>query len=192
MKKTISVFVLFFVFGLAFLPAQTTDNPALFPIIHNYSTRAADFVPGQLTRAELDNIVRAGLRAPSAGNRQPWLFTVVQNMALAREILPNITEGNVLIVVSGVLGGANRDAVILDCGLAAQSMFLSAQAMRIGARQYTNSALINRTNERKAQLGIPADHTAIVVIQFGRITAGVDVVGSASPRAEPNTKVVYR
>ena len=190
MKKAIPILVLFLVFGPSCQAEQGADNSALFPILHHFSSR--DYAAGQLTAEEVNTIVLAGLRAPSAGNRQPWLFTVVQDHDLANQILPDITEGNILIVGSGVLEGPARDAVILDAGLAAQSMFFASQALGLGARQYTNPGLIGRTNALKAELGIPADHSAIIVTRFGRLPAGVDVVGSASPRAEPQTRVIYR
>ena len=190
MNKKLLVFVLIFTLGFIYLFAQTTDNPALFPIIHNFSARV--FSPEPLTRAELNTIVHAGLRAPSAGNRQPWLVTVVQNMDLAREILPAITEGNVLIVISGVGDGRTNGPVILDCALAAQNMFLAAMAMGLGARQYTNAALINRTNNLKAELGIPEENNAIIVTRVGRLPSGVDVISSVSPIHDPAQKVIYR
>jgi nitroreductase len=140
----------------------------------------------------MDLIIQAGLRAPSAGNRQPWLITVVQNLDLARQILPQTTEGNVLIVVSGVGDGRTNGPVILDCALAAQGMFLAAQALGLGARQFTNNALINRTNNLKSELGIPDDHSAVIVTRFGRLPAGVDAVSSASPRVSPEQRVVFR
>ena len=188
MKKVI--FTMVFIFVLAFLPAQSSDSPALRPIIHHFS--AGNFSNVPLTRTQIDLIVQAGLRAPSAGNRQPWLITVIQDINLARQILPQITEGNILIVVSGAGDGRTNGVVILDCALAAQSMFLAAQAMNLGARQYTNAALINRTNNLKTELGIPQDHNAIIVTRFGNLPPGVDVMTSASPRADPNSRVIYR
>jgi len=197
MFKKISIFLVLFVFGLSMLYAagrteQGQGQPAntVFSILHHFSAR--NYAEGQITQEERDIIVQAGLRAPSAGNRQPWFFTVVQSQELVRQILPEATEGNILIVGSGALGGANRDAVLLDAGLAAQSMFIAAQALGLGARQYTNSALIGRANNLKGELGIPEDHTAIIVTRFGRLPADVDVISSASPRADPNTKVVYK
>ena len=193
MNKSAAVFIFLLIFGMSLMPAQTSDSPALRPIIHNFSANNnTGFTTQPVTRTELDLIVQAGLRAPSAGNRQPWLITVVQNVGLAQQILPQATEGNILIVVSGAIDGPNRDAVILDCGLTAQNMFIAAQAMGLGARQFTNNALITRANNLKTQLGIPADHTAIIVTRVGRMPAGVDAVSSASPRANPDQKVVYR
>jgi len=190
MKKTVILSILMLALSLSFLPAQTADNPVLRPIIHHFSAR--NFTNEPVTRAELDIIVQAGLRAPSAGNRQPWLFTVVQNTALMRQILPEATEGNVLIVISGVGDGRTNGVVILDCALAAQSMFIAAQALGLGARQYTNAALITRTNNLKLELGIPENHNTIIVTRYGRLPAGVDVISSASPRANPETRVIYR
>ena len=192
MKKTILSFIFIFVFALNFLPAQTANNPALALITNNFSLGNNNFAPGQVTTAERDAIVHAGLRAPSAGNRQPWLITVIQNLDLARQILPQAAQGDLLIVVSGLGDGATNGPVILDCALAAQNMFLAAQALGLGARQFTNAPLINRANGLKAQLGIPADHNAIIVTRVGRMPAGVDAVSSASPRANPADKVVYR
>ena len=190
MKKIVIASILILFFGLAFLPAQTTDNPGLRPILHHFSAR--EFATGPITRVELSIIVQAGLGAPSAGNQQPWLFTVVENHELAQQLIPNITEGNVLIVSSGVLDGPRRDAVILDAGLASQSMFFAANALGLGIRQYTNPALIGRANNLKVELGIPENHSAIIVTRFGRLPPGVDVVSSASPRAAPDTRVIYR
>ena len=200
MFKKISIFIVLVVSGLSMLYAtgsaeqkqkKSADNSAvLFSLLNHFSAR--NYAVGQITQEERDIIVQAGLRSTSAGNRQPWFFTVVQNQDLVKQILPEATEGNILIVGSGALGGTNRDAVLLDAGLAAQSMFIAAQALGLGARQYTNSGLIGRANNLKKELGIPEDHTAIIVTRIGRLPAGVDVVSSASARAEPDTKVVYR
>ena len=189
LKKTMLISLLFFL-SLSFLPAQTSNDPALFPIIHNFSSRNFSNVP--VSNAQIEMLVQAGLRAPSAGNRQPWLITVVRDINLARQILPNIVDGNILVVISGVGDGQTNGAVMLDCGLAAQNMFIAGQAMGLGARQYTNPGLIRSTNNLKAELGMPENHNAIIVTQFGRLPPGVDVIGSASPRAAPETRVIYR
>ena len=171
--------------------AETADNTAvIFSILNHFAAR--NYAEGQVTEEEVGFIVQAGLRSTSAANRQPWFFSVVQDQDLVRQILPDATEGNILIVSSGNLGGTNRDAVLLDAGLAAQSMYIAAQAIGLGSRQYTNAALIGRANNLKAELGIPEDHTAIIVTRFGRLPDDVDVASSASPRADADTRVFYR
>ena len=189
MKKISMLIAVFLLFGSAFLPAQSTDNPALKPIINNFGART--YATGQLTKAELDQIVQAGVRAPSAANRQPWHFTVVQNQALAKQLVPQATDGNVIIVVSGTGDSKTNGAVILDCALAAQSMYLAAQALGLGSRIYTGP--IDTINSRfKGELGLPDGHSAVAVVRIGRLPAGVDAVSSASPRNNTEQTVTYK
>ena len=186
MKRALLVFGLVFVLSVSFLPAQGRDNPAFGIFINNFSAR--EYAAGQVTRAELDLIIQAGLRTSSAGNRQPWHFTVVQTEALAKQILPAASEGNVLIVISGP--GTNG-SVILDCALATQSMYLAAQALGLGSRIYTGP--INNINSNfKTQLGLPADHNAVALVRIGRLPPGVDAVSSASSRNSVEQKVTYK
>ncbi|MCF8011032.1 MAG: nitroreductase family protein [Clostridiales bacterium] len=42
----------------------------------------------QIKEEELNDILQAGMYAPSAGNQQPWHFTVIQN----KEIMQNIRQ----------------------------------------------------------------------------------------------------
>jgi nitroreductase len=189
MKKAIFTFVILFALTAAFLPAQSADNPALRTIINHFSAR--NYAPESISKAELDLIIQAGIRAPSAGNRQPWHFTVVQDFALARRILSATTEGNVLIVVSSVGENRTSNAVILDCALAVQSMYLAAQALGLGSRIYTNP--VNTINERfKTDLGLTDNHHVMSVIRIGRLSGGVDAVSSASPRSNAEQKVNYK
>lgn len=60
------------------------ENPVLDAIAARRSIRG--YKPSQITEAQLQAIVDAGLQAPSAVNAQPWHFTVVQNGALLTRI----------------------------------------------------------------------------------------------------------
>jgi len=189
MKKALPFFLLTLIVSVSFINAQSADNPALKPIINNFGAR--NYGPGAVTKAELDLIIQAGVRAPSAANRQPWFFTVVQNEALAKQIIPQVSAGNVLIVVSAAGDGKTNGAVILDCALAAQSMYLAAQALGLGSRIYTGP--IDAVNSRfKADLGIPQDRNAVVLVRIGRLPTGTDAVSSASPRNSADRMVNYK
>ena len=103
MKKTmIMTTFLFVVLALGCsqrVYAQRNTGPAAV-IINNYSPR--NWQAGAVPRADVDTIVQAGIRAPSAGNRQPWQFTVViQDQNTVRELIGrDYVDGTVLIVVS--------------------------------------------------------------------------------------------
>jgi len=189
MKKTILFSMVLLGIGMVLLSAQTADNPGLKPIINNFGART--YAAGAVTKAELDLIIQAGIRAPSASNRQPWFFTVVQNQELAKQIIPQTTDGNILIVISMTGDNKTNGSVVLDCSLAAQSMYLAAQALGLGSRLYTGP--IDNINSRfKAELGIPNDRNAVIVIRIGRLPAGVDAVSSASPRNSADKIVTYK
>ncbi len=59
-------------------------NPVLSAISARRSHRA--YQETQLTEEQLQLLLKAAMESPSAVNRQPWHFTVVQNQELLREI----------------------------------------------------------------------------------------------------------
>jgi nitroreductase len=184
MKKIVLVSVVF-VCVLMNLPAQ--DSRAAFALNH-YAAR--NFIAGALTASELDTVLQAGIRAPSARNSQPWHFTVVRNLALAKRIVPDTVDGNVLIIVSASGDGKTNGAEILDCGLAAESIYLAAQAIGLGSRIYTGPIdAVNRS--LKSDLGLPAGHSAIILVRIGRAQP-VDAVSAASSRRAASALVTYR
>jgi nitroreductase len=185
MKKPCLVCVLLgFSLGLC---AQ--DNGALGAILNHYAAR--NFAAGEVARADLERIIQAGIRSPSAANRQPWHFTVVQNQGLLRRIVSNSTEGNVLIVISAPGDGRTNGREILDCGLAAQSMYLAAQALGLGSRIYTGP--IDALNSQlKAELGLPQGHSAVVLVRVGRRAPDADAASAASARRAANETVSYK
>jgi hypothetical protein len=205
MSKNLVLWVLFVFFvlmgGVGFvpsLPAQEVSNPGLKPIINNYAPRT--FAAGEIPRSDLDLIIRAGIRAPSASNRQPWHFTVVQNLTLAQKIVPRVNDGNVLIVISASGDSKTNAREILDCGLATESIYLAAQALGYGSRIYTGPIdALNRS--LKADLGLPSGYSAVALVRVGRVQGGLgtstggsplDAVSGASSRNSADTKVNYK
>jgi nitroreductase len=187
--KKLAFVILAALLPLAVLSAQETANPGLRSIINHYA--AQNFAAGAIPRADLDLIVQAGLRAPSASNRQPWHFTVVQTQTLASRIVPNLTEGNVLIVISASGDGKTNGSEILDCALAAESIYLAAQALGYGSRIYTGPMdALNRS--LKGDLGLPSGHNAVVIIRVGKVAPGVDAVSAASSRKDAGGLVNYK
>jgi nitroreductase len=174
---------------LAVLFTQETANPGLKSIMNPYAAR--NFVTGAIPRADLDLIVQAGLQAPSASNRQPWHFTVVQTQALANRVIPNLTEGNVLIVISASGDGKTNGGEILDCALAVESVYLAAQALGYGSRIYTGPMdALNRG--LKGDLGLPSGYSAVALVRVGKVAPGVDAVSAASARKAANGLVTYK
>jgi nitroreductase len=188
MKKTVIVIVMSA--ALCVMPVLAQQNPdTAGVIINHYSTR--NFATGAIPRADLDRIIQAGVRAPSASNRQPWHFTVVQNLDLAKKIVPQSVDGNVLIVISAAGDSRTNTREIIDCALATQSIYLVAQALGYGSRIYTGP-IDNLNRNLKQELGLPAGHSAVAVVRVGKLESGTDAVSAASSRNAAASMVTYK
>jgi nitroreductase len=178
----------------ALVPALFAESaasaPSLATLLNHHAARPAEFAAGAILKVELDLIISAGLRSSSDNNRQPWRFTVVQNPSILSKIVPTMPDGNIIIIVSAQ-GAQGNSAVLMDCALAAQSMYLAAQAQGLSSRMYT-STLTNINNNLRAELGISADYSAVAMVRIGRMSAGVDAVSAPSSRKPAESIVTYR
>jgi nitroreductase len=169
--------------------AGAQDESAYDLILHNFGAR--DYVAGRIPKSDLDKIVGAGARAPSAMNKQPWKFIVVQDAKIISKIIAGMPDGNVLIIVTST-GNNKEDAdAALNCALATENMYLAAQALGYGSRIYTGP--IDAVNSGlKTELGIASNESAYTIIRVGRLGAGVDAVSKASPRKNLSDVVRYK
>jgi len=188
MKKLCVIIVSMITVGCLQLAAQEISGSASV-ILNHYSAR--NFLTGALPAADLNAIIQAGVRAPSAANQQPWHFTIVRTLSLAQKIIPQTVEGNVLIVISAAGDGKTNTREIIDCSLTTQSIYLAAQALGHGSRIYTGP--INNLNSNlKGELGLPAGHNAVAIVRVGRVQPGVDAVSAASARKKAEELVTYK
>jgi len=188
--KKLCVIIVFTITALGCLQLTAQEAGGTASVIFNhYSPRT--FLAGAIPAADLDAIIQAGVRAPSAANLQPWRFTVVRTLSLAQKIVPQTVEGNVLIIVSAAGDGKTNTREIIDCSLAVENIYLAAQSLGYGSRIYTGP--INNINSNfKSDLGIPAGNNAVVLVRIGRVQAGVDAVSAASPRKKAEEVVTYK
>lgn len=189
MKKVVWVLGLAAAFGL--MPAAAQQNGSeVGPIVNHYAANS-QFIAGTVPGTDVARIVQAGVRAPSAANRQPWRFTVVQSLALAKRIVPQALEGNVIIVISAEGDGKTNAREIIDCALAAESIYLAAQALGYGSRIYTGP-VDNVNQSLKPSLGLPANHNVVIMVRVGKVSPGIDAVSAASSRKAAESVVVYK
>ena len=154
---------------------------------------AGTYAAGNIPRADLEKILHAGVRAPSAGNRQPWRFIVSADLDFMRAInLPRPERGNVVVIIAVGTGTAKKpsEIALFDAGCAAQAIYLAAQALGYGSRIYIGPVtLINKT---KPETGLDPDETAVALVRIGRLPAGVDGLSAASSRKPDADIILYR
>jgi nitroreductase len=159
-----------------------------------YERRAVRaYTDGKVEKACVLALIDAAIQAPSALNQQPWAFVVVQERALLRRISERSKQltlavlepgtplwehramlqdpafdvfygGSTLIVICATPGAwaANE-----DCCLAAQNLMLAAHALNLGTCPIGFARAALNEPGTKAELGIPADHSAVMPILVG-------------------------
>jgi nitroreductase len=125
-----------------------------------YRRRAVrDYATKAVTREVLDRLIDAAIQAPSAVNRQPWIFTVIQD----QDVLDRISKKAKALMLGAELPGeagehfrtllgdpayqifyhapalivisaeADERWAVEDCSLAAQNLMLAACAIGLGS-----------------------------------------------------------
>jgi len=184
--RSASLLPVLFVLATGTALSQTAGNPVTDLLLSAWSPRNYTDVP--VADQQIDMILQCGIKAPSSRNGQPWHFTVLKNEALMKEIIPNITPGNVIIVISGKVSqsGSTPD---FDCGLTTQNMFIAATSMGLGARIYGGPIAAARSKSETLQ--IPEGFTPVIMLRVGNIEKGTDAVSGASPRKTQEELVNY-
>jgi nitroreductase len=187
-KNVLSV-ILVSLLSTAILRGQASDNCVINTILSGYSVRM--FTSEPVSDADIDLIIKCGIKAPSARNSQLWKFTVVKDTALINELIPKITPGNVLIVISGLDPNPDGINVYFDCALATENMFIAAQGLGLGGHIYTGP--VKNINATKLNLlELPEGYKVISVLRIGTVDSNVDAVSSASARKAPEEIVNYK
>ncbi|MBN2480534.1 MAG: nitroreductase family protein [Bacteroidales bacterium] len=149
-----------------------------------------NFTTKPVNDAQIETILKCGIKTPSARNSQMWKFTVVKSSSLLSDLMPDITTGNILIIVSGQDINQPGMNVAFDCALATENMYIAAQSLGLGAHIYMG--LVSGVNSRKQDLGISDGYSVITALRIGNVDAGVDVISSASPRNSMESVVNYK
>ena len=137
------------------------------------------FTDKEVSDELLEEIIAAGINAPSAINGQPWQFIIVKN----EELKNKLVSGAPAVVIIAVPeedynpGGDSQFAA----GCAAESMYLYAQAAGLGSHMYTAPVAMTISAD-PAAYGIPDGYEAAVVMAFGYYEDFVDAASGATVR----------
>jgi len=141
----------------------------------------------------IEKILNSGIWAPSGMNSQPWRFIVIEDRNIisklskrTREILSKMPwpadllqeyaksekdtifyNSPLLILLCVPKRDELRTINLLDCGLAAQNMFLTAYQEGLGSCFIGFAHLLNQDPAFLADLGVARDHEVIAPMIFG-------------------------
>ncbi|MDE7369831.1 MAG: nitroreductase family protein [Muribaculaceae bacterium] len=160
--------------------ASDNDNQSnnTAAVIDNIMTRTSirKFTNQPIGADTLTSLVKAGMAAPTAVNKQPWSFIVVTEREVLDSLMnvhpySNLATASAAIVVCGemekALDGFGRDYWIQDCSAATENILLAAHAYGLGAvwcGVYPNPNVIPGV---KRVLSIPGAVTPLSLITLG-------------------------
>ena len=138
-----------------------------------------------LTQEQVDEILAAGANAPSAFNGEPWKFIVVENTEKKIGLISDDVATCIIVAVPVADYGMGANSQFA-AGLAAESMYLYAQAAGLAANMYVAPCdmFINVSDESKAEYGISPDYEAAIILGIGNYADEVDAFASASARTD--------
>ncbi|MBO7476366.1 MAG: nitroreductase family protein [Salinivirgaceae bacterium] len=148
-------------------------------VITNIMTRTSirSYTAEPITDSQIETLLKAGMAAPSALNKQPWKFVVVRNRAKLKEIADSIgpsrsaASAACVIAVCGdmtkTLDGVGRDFWIHDCSAATENILLAAHALGLGAVWMGISPDTDRVKVVRSVLDIPDNQEVLCLIAIG-------------------------
>lgn len=170
--------------GKPFIPnySQRYENETL-EVIHNRKS-VRHFTDQPVSKEQIETLLRAGMAAPTAVNRQPWVFYVVTQ----RDVLDTLsqqlpyakmlTQAQAAIVVCGDMEKAgnlkDKGYWVQDCCAATENILLAAESIGLGAVWTASYPYDDRTQVVIKALNLPKDHVPLNVIPIGYPT-GEDV-----------------
>lgn len=166
-------------------------NETINSILNRRSCRV--FTEEAVEDSIVQEIVKAGIYAPSSLNKQPWHFTVVENKDIINELSDGTKEilkefqggkyknyGNnekfhvfynapVVIIVSGEEENPYR---YVDCAAASENMLVAAESLGIGSCWIGFIHLLFQGGEEKKReyqekLGLPEGYIPMHALVFG-------------------------
>ncbi len=175
-------------------------------ILSRRSTRS--YSPRKVDETTVRTLLRAAVQAPSARNRQPWIFSVLQDAAqlkrysdrakalllaqlsgdpkshpyadLLQDAAFNIFYDASTLIVIGV--GEHGTYAHADCWLAAANLMLAGTEIGLGSCCIGFAVPVLNTPEVKAEIGLPADGVAVAPILVGYPSATPQSVAREDPK----------
>ena len=171
------IFCLMTMMGVMTVSAQQkVENRDAQAAINNIMTRTSirQYTNEPVSKADIETMLRAGMSAPTAVNRQPWHFVAVTDKEKLAELAGRrgmIQQAGVAIVVCGNMDKAMQGHAqafwIQDCSAATENILLAANALGLGAVWTGRYPMEDRVAEVSKVLKLPKTIVPLCVIAIG-------------------------
>jgi len=174
MKKLLLLLLFSVLLGYLLL-AQEESIPDVLTVIHSRKS-VRSYTDQKVSRDQLTTLVKAGMAAPTAMNKQPWFFVVIDDKEMLSTLANKMMFGNMLNFASAaivVCGDMRRvpDALpkfwVQDCSAASQNILLAAEGTGLGAvwiGVYPNKIAVRKVRKF---LNLPRHYVPLNIISIG-------------------------
>jgi nitroreductase len=132
------------------------------------------YLTDPVNRDIVENVIKAGMSAPSAGNEQPWHFVIIDRRDLLEKISDFHPYAKMLKDTPAavlVCGDQNvpkfKDFWVQDCSAASQNMLLAARDLGLGAVWIGVYPAEKMVREVRSLLNIPEHVAPFSIIAMG-------------------------
>lgn len=172
---------------------ETVNNKDI--VIENIFSRKSvrSFTDKKVSDSDLEQLVKVGMAAPTAGNKQPWHFVVVTDRAVLDEFASNLQYAKMLkeapaaIVVCGdttkTFEGIEEEYWIQDCSAASENILLAVEAMKLGAVWTAFHPMPDRIALARKMLQLPEHIKPLNIIAIGYPKGDTPVKDKWNPEA---------
>jgi nitroreductase len=153
------------------------------------------YTTAPIPEADIDRILEAGWRAPSARNNQHWDFVIVTDRAALHDLSTvwmgagHIASAQAAIALVIPEPPDERTKLLdqYDLGQATMAMAIAATELGVG----TGHSAIGDQDKARAILGVPGDHLVAYLLGLG-YPADRPLVPIRKPSRRPFDEVVHR
>lgn len=156
--------------------ASAPGNCGVEMIMTRTSVRSYDSIR-TVSAEQVDTLMRAAMAAPTAMNKQPWQFVVIDDRTVLDTIaarFPNISMAagaSVAVAVCGdmslAIEGDGQPYWIQDCSAATENLLLAAHAMGLGAVWCGIYPIEERVKDMSSLLKLPENVIPLALVPVG-------------------------
>ncbi len=147
-----------------------------------------NFLDQPIEQEKIELLLRAGMQAPSAHNKQPWHFLIINERSLLNQIADfhpyakMLYQAPLAIAVCGDLGLESNDRYLaLNCAAATENILLAAHGLGLGAVWVAVYPREERIKKIKLLLELPLHIIPISLVAVGYPRQTVEAVNRYDP-----------
>lgn len=132
------------------------------------------FTEEPISKEQMKKLLRAAMRAPSAGNQQPWEFIVFRNKNTMNKVLefhpyakPLLTADCAVVVCGDTRRQRFQGYWVQDCSAAIQNMLLEAKHLGLGGVWMGVYPMEERVTACSALFGLPKEVIPLGIVALG-------------------------